>query len=350
MSLDKRINVGISFCHGYYRKHFGEIFTFDKEYFCNIDKRIEIDTSMEREISRRFGDLGLGNSEPPPRIRIGFDDTLNITALFEGEVSFASNHTWLKPNTLNTDRSIEDLDVLDIENSWPQTLFIEQFDKCAARYGIEMIAGPVEHGILESAIDLRGEQFLTDLAGNPHLSEKLLDVLVETIIKFREFWDRKYGQVRRGIHAGACCATLLSPEIFQKYILPRYNFLTCKFGGGYLCSCGGSTHQLHYFAKLKYFDTYRLGWKTDFKLARQLLGSRHIQASLDPARIAASDTKQVEKDVTGLIEDAADGGKLTVVLVNAAEETPDENVRTIYKTVAKYRSKKGEKEKRGQTP
>ncbi len=335
---DKQTKVYVSFCREYYRTHFGKFFNFDKDYFLNIDKRIEIDTAQEKKLYQRFGHLGLGSPDPELRAHLGFDDTLNITAMFGGKVSFTSNYSWLEPNTLISEEGVKNLKVPKIEESWPQTIFIEQFDKCAKTYGTEMIRTPTLHGVMESALDLRGEDFLVDLLQRPHLAEKLLDVLTETVVRLKEFWDKKkYRKVRRGIPLGGCSITVLSPQSFRNYILPRYNFLTHRFGGGYLCACGPDTHLLGSLRYLEDCDVYRLGWETDFRKARQLLGNRHIRATLDPMRTSRGEPEQVEKDVARLLKEAGDPGALSLCLVNAAAETPEENITTIYSTVRKYR-------------
>jgi len=325
------IDVTLTFCRGYYRAHFGDLFSFDREYFCNVDKRMEITVAMQKALYERFGDLGLGDPDPEPRTTLGFDDTLNVTAIFGGHVRFSQNYTWLEPGTLSDDRAVEELEVPDLENTWPQTLFISQFDEHQGS-----VSAPGLHGIVDSAMDLRGSAFLVDLIERPDRAEKLLDVLVQTVVELKEFWDtRAYGRTRSGIALGGCSCCVVSPKLFDKYLLPRLNQLTERFGDGKWCSCGPSTHLLEGYAKLENVSSFRLGWDTDFKLARKLLGPAHIKATLHPARIAAGDTRQVERDVRKLLEDAA-GGELSLVLINAAEGTPDENVRTIFRTVAEY--------------
>ena len=331
--MSDKINLSVNFCRAYFRRHFGERFAFGKEYFCNAEKRVETDLAMQKALYERFGDLGLGRPDPVPRLQLGFDDTLNITALFGGQVSFAENYTWLVPGTLASDEAVERLKAPDIETAWPQSLFIRQSESFAGTVG-----APVLHGILESALDLRGDAFLVDLMSAPTLANKLLDVLMETVARLKDFWDQKLaGRPQTGIRLGACSCCLVSPEVFEEYLLPRYNALTERFGNGVLCSCGRSTHLLAGYAKLENVATYRLGWETDFRLAREILGPVHIRATLDPARVAAGDASQVEKDVRRLLEETA-GGEVTLVLNSAAEDTPDENVRAVFETAKEYQA------------
>lgn len=331
--MTDQINLSVNFCRAYFRRHFGERFAFGKEYFCNAKKRVETDLAMQKALHERFGELGLGNPDPAPRLQLGFDDTLNITALFGGQVSFAENYTWLVPGTLESDEAVERLKAPDVEAAWPQSLFIQQAESFDGAVG-----APVLHGILESALDLRGDSFLVDLMNAPALANHLLDVLMETVARLKEFWDHKLaGRPQPGIRLGACSCCLISPEVFEEYLLPRYNALTERFGNGVLCSCGRSTHLVAGYAKLKNVATYRFGWETDFRLAREILGPVHIRATLDPARVASVDKRQVSEDVRKLLDETA-GGEVTLVLNSAAENTPDENVRTVFETVKEYQT------------
>lgn len=332
------LEVDISFSRLYYTKRFG--LRYEDDYFDNPRIRCETDKQARRCLFESFGNLGLGEENPPPVVQLGWDDTLNITLLFGGELQVTGGITWVTPGFLDV-ALIDSLQVPDIAATWPHTRFLEHYKEAAAHPDWAIIP-PKPHGILESAVEMCGDTFLCDLLANPARAERLLDVLTDTIIAVKTFWDEKcFGSVRPGLSLGACSTTALSPQIVAQFLVPRYNKIASHFGDGFICSCGPSTHNLANFARLKGVRYIRVGWGTDLAKTARVLKGFHVKASLLPARAAQLSPQELREDVCCVLDTLAPVDEVSLLLINASQEMPDENVRCIIQAACEYSSRNG---------
>jgi hypothetical protein len=268
-------------------------------------------------------------------VRLGFDDTLNLTLLFGSSWEVKGGISWIRPGVLANLESIMRLGVPDPEQTWPNTFLVQQYREAVAELGAEHVTPPRPHGVLEAALDLRGEQLLLDFHDAPALAHRLFAVLTEAVIRFQEFWlGLRGGQPWEEIVLGGCATTMLSASKFERFVLPCYQRLSRHFRGGFLCACGPCTHLLASFARLHDCRYFRVGWGTDLSRARSELGARHIKASLDPARVTRQSADEVREDVRKTIECAGRGGPLSVLLIHAGADMPDANIRAVYEVVA----------------
>lgn len=326
------LDLDITFNRDYLAHRFGAI--FDDRYFTDWRHRLETNMAVQRGLAARFGDMNLGNPDPQPRIRLGFDDTLNMTLLFGPLWSVKGAVSWVHPGFLSTADSIERLTVPDMETTWPNTFLVQQYEEAIKELGHDNVIPPRPHGVLEAAMDLRGEKLLTDFYDSPELVDKLLGVLTETVIRFQEFWLKKRGgEPWEDIVLGGCATTMLSPRVFERFLLPHYEDISDHFGGGFLCACGPSTHLLDSFAKIRHCRYFRLGWGTDLQRGRMVLGARHIKASLNPARVAQQPPHEVRHDVLQVIEACGRQAPLSILLIHVGADMPDENIRAFYEAI-----------------
>ena len=326
----KHLELDISFSRDYFTKRFD--IHFRDSYFDDVRMRAETDLAVRRALHRQFGDCGPGEPDPAPTVQLGYDDTLNITLMFGGEVHISEGISWTSTGFLRGE-SVEGLAAPDIASTWPHTKFLEQYDAGVALCGREGVYPPKPHGILESALEMRGQEFLEDLALDPARATYLLDVLTGTVIGMKEFWDRKcWGKVQPGLSLGSCSTTTLSAEHVMAFLVPRYNTIASHFGRAFLCSCGISTHNLENFAAVKDAFFVRCGWGTDLARAAKVLHDRHLKLGLDVSRVAAQTSDQLRDDVTAMLNQVEQLERASVLLIHASADTPDANVRQLVRT------------------
>ena len=287
------------------------------------------DQQAQRFLHERFGDIGLGDPDPAPVLQLGYDDTLNVTLLFGGEPRIRDGVSWVEPGHLDVGR-IATLAVPDVATTWPHTRFLEQFEEAAKRFGAGAVRPPRPHGVLEQALDLCGDAFLVELVERPGRAGRLLDVLADTVIRVKEFWDVTcFGEVRPGLSLGGCSTTMLSPQMVAFALVPRYARIARHVGEAFICACGSSTQHLENWAAVADARYVRCGWGTDLAQAARILGDRHIKASLSVVRAARLTAPEFAGDVRGVLEALADVDHVSLLLINAAQDTPDENIRTL---------------------
>lgn len=335
----KTLELDISFGRDYFARHFA--LTYEKDYFENVRVRAETDMKVRRGLYDRFGDIGLGEADPEPIVQLGYDDTLNVTLMFGGELRMGGGVSWVAPGYLDVE-AIDSLDAPDIEATWPHTRFLEQYDQARRLFGAGSVRPPTPHGILEQALDMLGNDLLMLMADSPDRAGCLFDVLADTVIRVKEFWDRKcYGDVRRGLSLGGCSTTMLSSQMVAELLAPRYERIASHFGDAFLCCCGVTTQHLPTWARIEDVRYVRCGWGTDLTAAARLLPHKHVKAALDVVRAAELSPDELEKDVRYILNTLSDVDCVSVLLIHASQETPDDNVRRLAQTVFDFADRNG---------
>jgi hypothetical protein len=330
----KTLELDVTFTRDYFTQHFGIGFT--PAYFEDVQVRAETDQAVRRALFARFGDLGLGHPDPPPVVQLGFDDTLNVSLMFGVPLRLEAGVSWVETGAL----ALEDLAELQcppIAATYPHTFFRDQFERAVGLYGSGAVLPPPPHGILETALELRGSEFLEDVLLRPKLAAHFLDVLSEAVIGVKEFWDRQcFGEVRRGLSLGGCSTVTLSPVVVKELLVPRYCRIAAHFHQAFICSCGESTHNLENFAAVEEAKYVRVGWGTDLDRAARVLRGRHLKPSLAVARVASLSPEEVAHDVEHVLQAVEAVEHVSLLLIHAGAETPDANVRRLVETAVAF--------------
>jgi len=335
----KTLELDITFGRDYFTRHFG--LTYDRDYFEDVAVRVETDMKARRALHERFGDIGLGEADPERVVQLGYDDTLNVTLMFGGELRVEAGLSWVEPGFLDVE-AIDSLKVPDVETTWPHTQFLEQYEEAARLFGPGCVRPPAPHGILEQALDLFGDELLVEMARNPDRAGRLFDVLAETVIRVKEFWDRKcFGEVRKGLSLGGCSTTMLSAGMVARLLAPRYERIATHFGDAFICSCGPTTQHLAAWAGIEGVRYVRCGWGTDLDKAARFLKRRHVKASLNVVRAADGLPDVLERDVLRILNTLREVDHVSVLLIHASSGTSDASVRRLVRTAADFARKNG---------
>jgi MtaA/CmuA family methyltransferase len=197
------------------------------------------------------------------------------------------------------------------------------------------ILGWIEGPAAEAA-DLRGvTNFLMDIMLEPDFTKELMDVCVQVGINFA-MAQLKGGADTIGI--GDAIASQLSPELYEKFILPQEKRMVDaihKAGGLVrLHICGDTTHLLPFISQLG-CDIVDLDWQVSMTAARQKLGKNTIiTGNLDPVNAVMKSTpEQIHSQIQQIYEDVDDP-----YMVGAGCEipmkTPFENLKALCKAIS----------------
>ena len=330
----KTLDVDITFTRDFLSRKFG--IPFDSSYFENIIARSEIDRRVQMDLYRTFGDVGLGVLDPKPEARLGYDDTLNISLMFGGELRINSGVSWVESGFYSRE-NISDLTQPPIAETWPNTLFLDQYELAKNHLGKNRVYPPRPHGIFEIALDMFGEGFLEDFYLQPDRVDFALDVLTATVVASKEFWDRKcYGRIQKNLSLGGCSTTMLSPGLFRRFLMPRYAKIAHHFKDAFICACGKTTQHLQAFSEIEDACCIRVGWGTDLNRTASVLAGKHVKAGLHVVRIAASSETEVEKDVAYVLNRLKPVPNVSLLLIHAGAETPEKNIRALVQSVLAF--------------
>jgi hypothetical protein len=120
---------------------------------------------------------------------------------------------------------------------------------------------PDIQGPFNNAHLVRGNDILTDFYDDPRAVEHLLDLITDYTIsivnkfnrlfQFEKGWfcDWGGGYWKGSARISNCSTDMISPDFYEKYVLPRDNRLLSSVGGGRMHYCGGHSGVLENFCR-----------------------------------------------------------------------------------------------------
>jgi len=230
--MKNKIPCEVVFHPDWWNKNFGII--FNENYFFDPQTRVEVEQQHRQILFDRFGNLGLGekNAEAKPvmgpvHIAAGFV----ISSLLGCEVKFNDdNPPEVLPREM-TEEEVMSLKVPDVKNTYPMNKILPIMDVLEKKYGF--VEGDINwQGLLNVAIELRGQNFLMDYYTNPELVHHLLKVIYETTVQVVDMIKKRtgsssmavnriVGRVNKAINMHSnCSVTMISKETYNEFHLP----------------------------------------------------------------------------------------------------------------------------------
>lgn len=333
----------------YYGIRFGEEFYFDRE------QRIRNDLMMGRALRERFG-LGAGCGEPRPVLGSQYvAGGFVVPALLGVEIRFSDNQApWPVPRSLSRNEALA-LSPPEIETTWPMSHLAEDAEWLQRQFG-SVVGDLNTDGMLNTALQLRGQQFFLDLVEDEELAAHLCSVIVETQARVAEFLRQRTGTcsvaVNRSIlhvdpaiylHAN-CSNQMLSPELYRRRLLALECRLAKRLQPFGIHHCGGN---LHKFASL-YAETgavfYDVGWGSDAAQCSRALPDAFLNLRLSPFRMLRCRADEIRADAERLLLAANRATQVGLCCINMDYGTPDENVLALLEAAGK-----GAEQSNGQT-
>jgi hypothetical protein len=204
------------------------------------------------------------------------------------------------------------------------------------------------HGIINAALEIRGQEFLIDLLENPVLVDHLGWLIARTSAAMASNLRRRTGSssitinriiahIDPSIHiVPNCSLQMISPKTYEDRLLKFDQYLLQKLAPGGFHHCGNNAH-LHapVYAKANpvYLD---VGWGSSVAEVRRALPGAWLSLRLSPVRLLTCCVQNVYEDVWRLLDSAGGAIRTAIVCVNIDYGTPDENVRAIFGAVKAY--------------
>ncbi len=342
----KNIPVEVVFHPNWWNKHYG--MKFNEDYFFDPQTRIKANQQHRQILFDRFGMIGLGeeNAEEKPvmgsiYIAAGF----LISALLGCKINFSDeNPPEVEPRNMTDDEAWE-LKVPDVEKTYPMNKIISLMDKLEEEYGY--VEGDINwQGLLNVALDLRGQMFLMDYYTNPKLVEHLLDIIYETTIKAVNIIrnrtktsslsvNRIVGAVddKINLHSN-CSVAMISKDTYDEFHLDYEKKLAKNLQPYGIHHCGNDMHKVaESYAKVNPV-LLDVGWGSNISFCREKLPNAVLSLRMDPVQMNNWKPKDVDCEVRKLINSAGDKDKIALCCVNMDANVPDENVIQLFETVS----------------
>ncbi|RPI20933.1 MAG: hypothetical protein EHM61_25960 [Acidobacteria bacterium] len=314
--------------------------SFDQSFYLDPRRRNENDLLMRRALYERF-EFG----EPRPALRpiLG---SLYVAggfvppALFGAAIHFSEHEAPVAVPRDLTREEVLGLRVPDLESTWPMKQLLEHSQELSREFGY--VLGDLNtDGVLNTALCLRGQQLFLDLYDDPDLACHLFSVVAETIAQLAERIRSVTGSssisVNRSIvnvdprifvHAN-CSLQMISPHLYEKYLLPYEKLLAGRLTPYGVHHCGSNFEAFaDYYRQLNgvFFD---VGWGSDIAAARAALPDAFLNLRLSPMRMLSEKPDAIREDVRRMIKASGAPDRTGVCCINMDYGTPDGNVRAV---------------------
>lgn len=322
---------------------------FDRDFFFNPAKRVEVEQKMEEVLYERWGRYGLGQLKDEKRPEIGavhLAAGFLLSEMLGCKVNYTEGHP---PLVITANR--EDLS-LDEENVFKSAAFISimnMWDKMKEKYGY--LTGDINWGgVLNLAMDLRGENILIDMMTNPHEVKLFFKRIAGIITKFTSAMLNETGTTSISVNRGVrhfkepvllhseCTHTMISAEDYENFLLDIDIEWSRQrpFGIHY---CGPDPHRMaKSYAKIPHLDFLDLGWGGDVKILRQYLPDTFFNIRLSPAEMIGQSNEEIRETIVRLVKDSGNPFLTGICCINMDDLVSDDKIDTIFETVKSLRS------------
>ncbi len=323
--------------------------TFDEDFFYHPSRRIEVEQQMEKVLYNRWGNYGIGNRASELRPEIGavhLAAGFLLSELLGCTVEYSAAHP---PQVIPLGIDTLSLPVTSIFDHPRFKKFEKMADTLYDSFGY--ITGDINWGgVLNIALDLRGENIFLDAMDNPNMVDIFFSSLAKAIEDFTGYIYRRTGttsiSVNRTIDAvqskillhSECTHTMISEEFYRTHLM-RFDQLWSRsrqpFGIHY---CGNDPHRFaDCFAKLPALDFLDVGWGGDIATLRKALPDTFLNIRLDPVSLVHRSPTEIESIVTDLAAQAGDPWLCGFCCINIDDSMPDENIAAIFRSAAELR-------------
>jgi hypothetical protein len=339
----RTIPVDIVLAPEWWHKNTG--ITFDRDFFFHPLKRVESEQRMEKELYERWGKYGLGAEKDIARPEIGavhLAAGFMLSEMLGCEVKYAENHP---PAVLPAHKQSLKIDIDDAFKSKVYKDFLNLTERLKAKHGY--ITGDVNWGgVLNLAMDLRGEQVMMDMLMTPDEVKSYFKSIAAVIEKFTGHVASETGTTSTSVTRtvkhlpkpvflhSECSHTMISVEDYEKFLMPvdaLWSNTKEYFGIHY---CGNDPHRYaESFAKLPKLDFLDLGWGGDVAHLRKYLPDTFFNIRLSPVELVNMSTEEIQNTINKLVNDSGNPLLTGVCCINMDDKVTDDKIDAIFKTV-----------------
>jgi hypothetical protein len=339
----EKLPVEVVFSPQWWNKQTG--LTFDRDFFFHPARRVEDERKMENHLYEKWGQYGPGGDRNRDKPEVGAVHLASGYLLSEMLGCRIEYREAAPPAVVcfNAD-SPDPRPVKEAFESDAFKAFDQMREKLKTRYGY--ISGDVNwSGILNLAIDLRGQDIFLDMLTEKEACVRFFSALAEMIEKFtgglQEGSRSTSVSVNRNVlnidepvllHS-ECSLTMISEEMYREYLLPydiRWSRKNVPFGIHY---CGPDPHRFAAsFAEVPDLSFLDVGFGGDVGILRRFLPHTFLNLRLNPVELARCSPGEVRQTIFRLVEQSGDLNLTGLCCINMDDTVPDENITAIFET------------------
>ena len=263
-------------------------------------------------------------------------------------------------------RDTLDFEVEDAFKSPAFKRLVNLVEQLKAKHGY--VVGDINWGgVLNLAIDVRGEDIFTDMLLRPEQTEIYFKKIAQVIDKFVWYIQSNTGTSSISVNRSArlfdypvaihseCSHTMISEDDYRKFLLPidqEWSMRHVPYGIHY---CGKDPHRMaEAFAEIERLTFLDVGWGGDVALLRRHLPETFFNIRLNPVEIQKYTYEELERNIRERVD--ASGSDLTLTglcCVNMDKTVTDQRIREIHEVAAniikEYQELSDKKESKSQS-
>jgi len=323
--------------------------TFDEEFFFHPAKRVESEQKMEKALYERWGKFGLGMDKDKALPVVGavhLAAGFMLSEMLGCKVQYNQN---APPQVICAGRPDLKLSATDAFHS----AIYKKFEKLtgALKQQFSCLTGDVNWGgILNLALDLRGENLFLDIFDRPVEADRFFAGIAAVIERFTQDLSKQTGSTSISVNRtvrhfdapiylhSTCSHTMISVADYEKFLFKYDVRWSQKYRPFGIHFCGPDAHRFaEIFAKLPHLDFLDVGWGGDVEILRKHLPNTFLNLRLSPAGIINNTPAEIEQIIRRLVKASANLRLTGVCCINMDEKVADEKITTIFQTVEDIR-------------
>lgn len=360
----KHLPVDIVFHPSWWHHNAG--ISFDESFFYDPRRRVDDERKMEQVLYDHFGELGLGEDHLRDLPQIGAVHLASGYLLSEMLGCKIEYYEDAPPQVICAHRDTLDFEVEDAFKSPAFKRLVNLVEQLKAKHGY--VVGDINWGgVLNLAIDVRGEDIFTDMLLRPEQTEIYFKKIAQVIDKFVWYIQSNTGTSSISVNRSArlfdypvaihseCSHTMISEDDYRKFLLPidqEWSMRHVPYGIHY---CGKDPHRMaKAFAEIERLTFLDVGWGGDVALLRKHLPETFFNIRLNPVEIQKYTYEELERNIRERVD--ASGQDLTLTglcCVNMDKTVTDQRIREIHDVAAniikEYRELSDKKESKSQS-
>lgn len=323
--------------------------TFDEDFFYDPARRVEVERQMEKVLYERWGKYGLGKDKDkylpvvgPVHLAAGYllSEMLGCKVEYKEDAPPQVIGAELQDLTISAEAAFES----------PACKRFEQLTEALKiKYGY--LTGDVNWGgILNIALDLRGEALFMDMFDKPGDVNCFLADIATVIERFTQDLQKQTGSTSISVNRNVrhleppvylhseCSDTMISVDDYEKFLFSYDVQWSEKYRPFGIHFCGKDPHRYAgAFTQIAHLDFLDVGWGGDVAHLRKHLPDTFLNIRLSPVEIIDQSVGEIEDTIRHLVADSGNPQLTGVCCINMDQNVADEKITAIFETVVALR-------------
>ncbi|HUT29742.1 MAG TPA: uroporphyrinogen decarboxylase family protein [Sedimentisphaerales bacterium] len=323
--------------------------TFDEEFFYEPVRRVEAERRMEQALYERWGKFGLGEGRDKDLPVVGavhlaagylLSEMLGCKVEYKEDTPPQVLCAKMDNLSISADAAFE---------SAAYKKFARLAESLKAKYGY--LTGDVNWGgILNIALDLRGEGMFMDMFDEPKEVSIFLGEIAKVIARFTQGLQKETGSTSISVNRNVrhlepavflhseCSHTMISVEDYRKFLFTFDQRWSEKYRPFGIHFCGKDPDRYgEVFAELGRVNFLDVGWGGDVAKLRRALPKTFLNIRLSPVEMIEQSTSEIEATIRRLVADSGNLQLTGVCCINIDEKVTDDKITCMFETVAALR-------------